>query len=521
MLQGYSRGVSSVRVLAGVAFAVILGGYTIYHANFVIGRSLLFAFPGWEVTYRSAWPLPGGGVIARDVRLVPADAEAGDSFQFATARIDVPFFEYYGSAFSRRRGSLLDSIRNLHMRFSGGHGDLSVPFTRELGLFGNVSAAPFEAEGCPHDNLWVESDLAAMGLASQGVELVLDYHRDNGHLIKQQSVNSPGLGRVELRRDIIEYDETSFFSLSERGRREVASDEWRVSDEGFVAARNRYCQGAAAADEFVHRHARAVGRLLETAGLVADPQLEQAYRRYAAHGGTLAVMVRYDPPIGSPLYAADDLRGWLPRMHGTLAVDGTATALALAPTTPRPLPQDADTLTTYEILQHEDAAVAAESPPPAPSAALPVATSVAAAAAPAARAVQAPGVAGLATPRPRAAALATPPPPPAAAALATPPPPPTAAPRAPLLITATVGSAAGGAVRVAADAGGTAERLTRYKDLANHLGSRMTVYQRGREPVRVQIVRVVETGNILVRRFIGAGSAEYVLDPLRFDHAEP
>jgi hypothetical protein len=124
-------------------------------------------------------------------------------------------------------------------------------------------------------------------------------------------------------------------------------------------------------------------------------------------------------------------------------------------------------------------------------------------------------------PRPRAATLATPPPPPAAAALATPPPPPTAAPRAPLLITATVGSAAGGAVRVAADAGGTAERLTRYKDLANHLGSRMTVYQRGREPVRVQIVRVVETGNILVRRFIGAGSAEYVLDPLRFDHAEP
>ncbi len=123
--SGRNGGVSLRRILIGVGFLALLIGYTIYHANFVLGRSLLFAFPDWEVTYRSAWPLLGGGVTARDVTMVPPVGAEGGKFHFASLRIEVPFFEYYRSGFSRERGSLLNSIRNLHLEFDDGHGDLN------------------------------------------------------------------------------------------------------------------------------------------------------------------------------------------------------------------------------------------------------------------------------------------------------------------------------------------------------------------------------------------------------------
>ena len=41
---GRNGGASLRRILIGVGFLALLIGYTIYHANFVLGRSLLFAF---------------------------------------------------------------------------------------------------------------------------------------------------------------------------------------------------------------------------------------------------------------------------------------------------------------------------------------------------------------------------------------------------------------------------------------------------------------------------------------------
>jgi hypothetical protein len=70
-----------------------------------------------------------------------------------------------------------------------------------------------------------------------------------------------------------------------------------------------------------------------------------------------------------------------------------------------------------------------------------------------------------------------------------------------------------------ADAPSTPDTLTKYSQLAGYVGRDLTVYQHGREPVRVRVVQV-DAGNVLVRRTLIGGNFEFVLDRSRFDHAE-
>ncbi len=171
--RGRSSGFSIRMVLSGVLALSILIGWTFYHANFVIGRTLMLAFPHWEVTYRSAWPMLTGGAVAKDITLIPPEGEKAGTIRFATASISVPFIEYYVSSFSRSRGALLDAIHVLRLELDDGHGTLSEPFTDELAAFGNFTGAPFEAEGCFNDTVWLQKEVGEMGLRQRGIDLAI------------------------------------------------------------------------------------------------------------------------------------------------------------------------------------------------------------------------------------------------------------------------------------------------------------------------------------------------------------
>ena len=483
---GRKSGVSLLRILLGVFALALLIAYAISHANFVLGRSMLLAFPGWEVTYRSAWPLLSGGVVARDVTLIPPDGEDAGSFRFASVRVSVPFFDYYRSGFSRKRGTLLNAIKDVRLEFTDGHGDLTDSFSQELLLFGNVSTAPFEAEGCAEDAAWVEGELDQMGLSPRGIDLMFDYHLEPGRLVKQKSLHSPGMGRVDSRREMIKHDDFSLFSLAETGRSEVATDEWHFMDEGFIAARNRYCamKDNVTAAVFVQRHIDSVKRLLETIGLAPQAELEQAYRAYATAGGSIDVVLHYDPPIGGPLYSASDMSTWLPRMRGTFAFDGKAMPLALAATAVRPLP-DGEEASTYALLQRESGSGAQERSDNAPAPVLSAAVKDTGAPVRSAAAIAAdPAVSEVAVTQPAVQ---------------------------------TRLAEADPAMDAAAPP--TPDTLTNYSQLAGYVGRDLTVYQHGREPVRVRVVQV-DAGNVLVRRTLIGGNFEFVLDRSRFDHAE-
>jgi len=306
-----------------------------------------------------------------------------------------------------------------------------------------------------------------MGLPARGVQLVLDYAVVDGRFRKQQTLHAPGVARVDFRREMVK---------DANGGNALLVDEWHAADEGFVAARNRFCAGKDRIDvaAFPERHVDSVRRMLESRGLAASTELEQAYLQYAMSGGTIGIVVHYDPPIGAPLYNTVDLGSWLPRVSGTVSRNGATLALTMHATPVRPLPDD--DASTYESLQREREAGAPAPLAPVPGAA---ATAGSIAAVPAAGRQDA-----------HAAEIAA---------------------ATPSVAAATAGASA---------TDSAASRVDKYGNLARYVGSDLTVYMRGRDAVRVQVVRVAEAGAILVRRRFAGGSFEFTLDRGRFEYAE-
>ncbi|MFZ1839065.1 MAG: hypothetical protein WAU20_10085, partial [Dokdonella sp.] len=170
-------GISVWRIVSTLFFLVVLIFWCVYHANFVTGRSLQLAFPGWDVSYRSCWPNPFGGTWVSDVTLIPLEDDEEEVFHFEHLSVDVPMMQYYRSGFSRKKNALLTAIKDIRLEFSGGQGVMTIPFTSEMVVFGNASAEPFEADGCAEDGAWISSELADMGLSPEGTELTMSWHR--------------------------------------------------------------------------------------------------------------------------------------------------------------------------------------------------------------------------------------------------------------------------------------------------------------------------------------------------------
>jgi hypothetical protein len=158
--------------------------------------------------------------------------------------------------------------------------------------------------------------------------------------------------------------------------------------------------------------------------------------------------------------------------------------LALAATAVRPLP-DGEEASTYALLQRESGSGAQERSDNAPAPALPAA------------------VKDTGAPVRSAAAIAA----------------DLAVPEVAVTQPAVQTRLAEADPAMDAAAPSTPDTLTKYSQLAGYVGRDLTVYQHGREPVRVRVVQV-DAGNVLVRRTLIGGNFEFVLDRSRFDHAE-
>src|SRR5690606_20815219 len=190
------------------------------------------------------------------VVLMPIEGEEEDAFHFESLTIDIPMFQFYRSGLTWKFRERMKAISDIELEFSGGQGSLSWPISSELHFFGNASAAPFEAEGCLEDAIWVSEEFSEMGLQAGPTELRMAWHREDDGLIKEQSIHTPGVGRVDYREEQIMHDEFPLFSLIETDANELVSGEWHVKDEGFVVARNQFCAKKDGIDaaQFVDRH---------------------------------------------------------------------------------------------------------------------------------------------------------------------------------------------------------------------------------------------------------------------------
>ena len=467
-------GTSVWRIAGAVGTIVLLFGYILFHANFVTGRSLLLAFPGWDVTYKGCWPNPFGGAWVSDVTLVPIEGDDEETFHFDHLSIDVPLVQFYQSGFSRKRGSLLKAIKDIRLDFSGGHGDMTIPFTSEMLVFGNTSATPFEAEGCLEDGAWYSKKLPDMGLATGPTELSMAWHREDDRLVKEQSIHTPGAGRVDYRGELLLHDDYPLFSLAETGLSELAASEWHVRDEGFNAARNQFCaeKDGITPAQFVERHMATVQRMLAAMGIAPGDAVRSLYRNYVEHGAPLDLAITYSPAIGGERYEDPNFGNWLSYMHGGFVIDGRPLGVGMQPVNVRPLPEDDNAASTYALVRAE---LEAQAEP--------------------------------------AVTLATPATPMAGSVEAAP------------TIAVVIGPKALPDAVDTVEAGVDAERAERadtisdYSRLGAEVGQRFMLYTKARPPMRVEVVGS-EDGVVKVRRYLRSGWLEQGVTRASFERAE-
>ncbi|MEP6881836.1 MAG: hypothetical protein ABI866_07580 [Dokdonella sp.] len=354
-VEAEKSGISIWRIIGAVISLIILIAWWLNFANFVTGRSLLLAFPGWDVSYKSCWPNPFGGTWVSDVTLIPLEDDDEEVFHFDHLSVDVPFMQYYRSGFSRKPGAMLKSIKDITLEFSGGHGAMTIPFTTEMLAFGNASASPFEAHGCVEDAVWRDDEFAEMGLKAEPTELTMSWHRTDDRLIREHSIHTPGVGRVDYRGEELVHDKFPLFSLVDSGLNELSASEWHVKDEGFVNARNAYCakKDGITTKEFVDRHVDSVQRILAALGLEPTQSTRSAYRGYAESGAPLDLVLSYSPTISGERYDDLDIGRWVAYMHGGFNVDGRAVGVGLKAIDVQPMPEGDESDSTWTLLQSE------------------------------------------------------------------------------------------------------------------------------------------------------------------------
>lgn len=289
---------------------------------------------GWcDVKFGSPiWRL-NGDIGVRDVRIVPDDPSWGDPIRIDEVVLHTPGWSWtYKLLFADTDSSKPFSGRGLKGKALAGGGNRALdqmsgredsrrsrsPFPPadflaielkglDLGMSGLLpasiddtgwhSAAPFEAEGCVGDVYWSDDELQAMGLPRTKVNFRWEYRKlDSSTVAERTTLHAPGRSREEIYARVRSPDPEQHL-FADESETQIQQQVFEVRDEGFVAARNRFCaeRDGIEVNEFVDRHVQSVMRLLLASGWVPPPELERIYRAYAAEGSELVFSSEPDP----------------------------------------------------------------------------------------------------------------------------------------------------------------------------------------------------------------------------------
>ena len=342
-----NRGAISPSVLLfAISLIAAVVWYVMSVTNQVVSAMLNEAFPALHSTHQAAWPNMIGGITASNISvgydseialiarkinisLSPADwAQVLVTRKSASRIRQIDAFEF----------EILDVDSNGWAGFDG------------FGLFGDTSASPFEAEGCAQDVTWLGEELEQMGLDPGRTNYRYSWLVEGDAGISSSRLETAGVSTAEI---IETYD---IEAASRSGRDEdmqLTDIRVKVSDEGFVAARNNFCANNDGVSQamVVERHLVAVNRNLLATGLIPSSQLISSYREFAGSGGNLSLLLKFDQAIALDAVqkTSDAFRG----MTGYLAIKDRRAALDFTITGAVPIADSEAYSSTFEAMKAE------------------------------------------------------------------------------------------------------------------------------------------------------------------------
>lgn len=221
--------------------------------------------------------------------------------------------------------------------------DFSGFLPEELDHFGWASASIFEAEGCAGAVHWRGEDLRAMGLPWSGSHFRWEYRATGPtEVLELTELETPGVSGLRIQRQVATPDPLTYLVNAGRGET-LQTESYTIRDQGFVAARNRYCaaQDGVTLPTFLQRHLDSVERLLAVDGLRPTLDLRSAYLRFVREGGEISLEARPSQSVPFSEYHRYSLTEQL-RLYAGEFRRGEAAPVAFRfqRIRPRPFPDD-------------------------------------------------------------------------------------------------------------------------------------------------------------------------------------
>jgi hypothetical protein len=353
-------------LLAMLAAAGGVAYLTYQQANKLVARGLDIAFESGDAEVGRVFFDWNGNAVASDVVVYLSVPDASsttidtgtdaNTLRFKRMVVSVP--GGWGFYLKNLADHSLDKafVESMKLSFEGFETRAGVePTLGRLGPIGALSASPFESEGCAKHAYFLRGELTEMGLDEARTTLDYDLRQANSRITTRVVLNTPGTSRAQYEREETLAEPTSLLKLAKAPTATV-SERWDVADQGFVAARNKFCAKQDGIDEstFVARHVASVQRLLEARGLAADAQTIAAYTSFAMKGGQLAFGGTFETPIHSKERAEAHANGsaMLRMKEPKLEHGGQQVAVQWRGITPRPL--DAKGGSTFAAMTQEN-----------------------------------------------------------------------------------------------------------------------------------------------------------------------
>jgi hypothetical protein len=344
--------------------------YRISHA----AQMLASPYAGYaEVSFGSAFYTAKGGFGVRDLRIRPLHTDASPTTA-SEVLIETPGWLWTLQAlhpdptaqFSLPLARRLQGIRSGGLEESPppmpADGKPAIPPTRRLAIevkhlvldfsgflpeeldhFGWASASIFEAEGCAGAVHWRGEDLRAMGLPWSGSHFRWEYRATGpNEVLELTELVTPEVSGLRIQRQVTSPDPLTYLVNAGLGE-SLLTESYTIRDQGFVAARNRYCaaKDGVTLPALLQRHMDSVERLLSVDGLRPTGDLRSAYLRFAREGGEIALEARPSQSVPFSEYHRYSLTEQLRLYAGEFRRDEAApVAFRFQRIRPRPFPDD-------------------------------------------------------------------------------------------------------------------------------------------------------------------------------------
>ncbi len=340
--------------------------------------SFLDAFSEWgDGAFKNSSYSLGGRLESTDLTITPDESEPSTVIRiprvsmqtpgfFWLLRRQIPSFKLGWSIFGGK-----SKLKADHDNQYPPTGQLSILFERidwgdvgmqavlpDVSWVGAYSGAAFEAAGCSEDWWWHRNEFADKFKMAEPAGNISLLFRTEGEQILVQTLEfgSPETSHaiIERRFELPQADDFLDTPAEEWRTMDVR---WSFRDHGFNKARNRYCaqQAGITEAEFIERHIAVVERLMATKGNQFPRAMWLAYKRYAEGGKELVWQSNYGEGVAWEDINSKRGVALLEAINASVHVEGFPRVPYQPTGIPiKPLPEDGDYASVYQVLQMEN-----------------------------------------------------------------------------------------------------------------------------------------------------------------------